>query len=157
MHSLALGCKKGGIQQEKEEEKEVCILSIFIFSKFLSSPTFYNWISDSTSKKRTKGRGKRRSYTAWKKLHKQWKFKEKKRTSLSLPMMEFLEPLTRCWLLSNNLIWFLEKRVFQNLQSFEMLLCISKKYPAIGGQVYMPIEQHLRLRRTWGLLSWSNN
>ena len=41
-----------------------------------SSPTSYDERSDSTSKKRAKGRGKRRSYAAWKKLHKKQKFKE---------------------------------------------------------------------------------
>ena len=60
------------------------------------------------------------------------------RISLSLPTMELLEQLTRCWPLSNNLMRRLEMRIFQNHQSCKMLLCISKNQPVNGGQVFVP-------------------
>lgn len=63
------------------------------------------------------------------------------RISLSLPTMELLEQLTKCWLSSNNLMQRLEMSTFWNLQSCAMSPCTSKNQPINGGKVFMPQDK----------------
>ncbi|MCO5609346.1 hypothetical protein L7F22_063572 [Adiantum nelumboides] len=121
--------KKGEDKSRRRKQRKKSLSS----SSYSSQPSSYYESSNSSSRK-PRGEASEEAMRHGRDQRSSRNSKRGERTSLSLPMMEPLEQLTKCWLSSNNLIRHLGMKNSLNLQSYKMFLCTFKNQPIMVGR-----------------------